>query len=113
MTNVVNGFQGIAVNAGTTSGDAGVLRLDMQGNTASTNSGNSDFLTRQRFSTTVALLNYGGANNNDAAVETYLDVTKANNATGSGTWFISNNAAGGGGGFVNTASVPTPTLPSP
>jgi hypothetical protein len=107
----VNSFDGIFIEGGVLTGDQGTLRLDMHDNTASSVSGN-DFTLRQRFLTTDQLLNYGGANNDNAAVQTYLDVTKNNTAVNN-TWFITNNVAGGGGGFVNTASVPGPTLPSP
>jgi VCBS repeat-containing protein len=107
----VNSFDGIFIEGGVLTGDKGTLRLDMHDNTASSVSG-SDFTLRQRFLTTDQLLNYGGANNDNAAVQTYLDVTKNNTAVHN-TWFITNNVSGGGGGFVNTASVPTPTLPSP
>jgi hypothetical protein len=107
----INSFDGIFIEGGVLTGDQGTLRLDMHDNTASSVSGN-DFTLRQRFLTTDQLLNYGGANNDNAAVQTYLDVTKNNTAVHN-SWFITNNVAGGGGGFVNTASVPGPTLPSP
>jgi VCBS repeat-containing protein len=107
----VNSFDGIFIEGGVLTGDKGTLSLDMHDNTASSVSGN-DFTLRQRFLTTDKLLNYGGANNDNAAVQTYLDVTKNNTAV-EGSWFITNNVSGGGGGFVGTASVPGPTLPSP
>jgi Cadherin-like domain/SdrD B-like domain/Bacterial cadherin-like domain/RTX calcium-binding nonapeptide repeat (4 copies) len=111
----VNSFDGIRVSAGAQSTDVGTLRLDMHDNTASSATGN-DFTVRQRFQTTVELLNLGSNNASDATVQNYLDVTRNNNPTGAGTdWFITNNLAGApaGGGFDNTASVTAPTLPSP
>ena len=109
----INSFDGIRVVAGaqSTPADAGILRLDLNNNNASCATGN-DFTVRQRFATTVQLLNYAGGSTDAAAVQTYLDVTKVNNPTGAGIdWFITTQAPGGG--FVNTASVPQPTLPTP
>ena len=106
----VNSFDGIRVVAGAASGDAGLLRLDMHDNTASSATAN-DFTVRQRFATTMQLLNIGGSNNSNAAVQTYLDVTRANDAAHN-VWFITNDTVLGGG-FDSTASVPAPTLPSP
>jgi VCBS repeat-containing protein len=101
----------IRVVAGAAANDAGILRLDMHDNIGSATVGN-DFSVRQRFATTVQLLNYVGGNTNIAQVQAYLDVTRNNDPTGPGTdWFISTQAPGGG--FANTASVPLPTLPSP
>ncbi len=111
----VNSFDGIRVVAGAQSGDVGVLRLDMHDNTASSATGN-DFTVRQRFQTTVELLNLGSNNASAATVQNHLDVTRNNNPTGAGNdWFISENSAGApaGGGFDNTASVPGATLPAP
>ncbi|WP_170234268.1 hypothetical protein, partial [Segetibacter aerophilus] len=106
----VNSFDGIRAVGGAASGDAGIMRLDIYNNNASSATGN-DFNVRQRFSTTVQLLGYGGGSSDVAAVQNYLDVTKNNNPLGAGTdWFITIQAPGGG--FVNTASVPQPTLPS-
>jgi len=115
VTNTLNGFEGIAIVAGTQAGDVGTLRLDMHNNTAGSNSsgGNTDFMVRQRFLTTVELLGIGGANNSTATVQNYL-IGKANVPNGAnGDWFITENSGGGGGGFDSTASVPQPTLPSP
>jgi hypothetical protein len=100
VTNVPNGFEGIAVVAGTGAGDVGVLRLDMHDNTAGSSSsgGNTDFMVRQRFSTTIEFLNLGGANNSVATVQNYLDNTRNNNPNGpNGDWFITENSGGGGG----------------
>ena len=107
----INSADGIRVVAGAASGDAGILRLDMHDNDAGSTNTN-DFTVRQRFATTVQLLNYVGGNTDLAAVQNYLDVTRSNDPTGPGNdWFITTQTPGGG--FVNTASVPQPTLPSP
>jgi hypothetical protein len=111
----INSFDGIRVHAGAQSGDVGVIRLDMHDNTASAAAGN-DFNIRQRFQTTMELLNLGSNNASSATVINYFDVTRNNNPTGAGNdWNVNDNLAGAppGGGFDNTASVPAPTLPSP
>lgn len=116
VTEATNGFEGVTLNAGTVTGDKGTMRLDFHDNTASTNAsgGNFDFRIRQRFLTTTQWLNYGGANNSNSALQTYLTTTKNNVAApgGNGDWDIGQNVAGGGGGFGTTASVPQPTLPA-
>lgn len=81
----------------------------MHDNIASSANAN-DFQVRQRFATTVELLNYACGATDTAAVQNYLDVTRNNDPTGAGTgWFITTQTPGGG--FVGTASVPQPTLP--
>jgi len=106
----INSLDGIRVVAGAATGNAGILRLDMHDNDAG--SATNDFTVRQRFATTVQLLNYAGGATDLAAVQNYLDVTRSNDPTGPGTdWNITTQTPGGG--FVNTASVPQPTLPSP
>lgn len=108
----VNSFDGIRVVAGALTDDAGVLRLDMHDNTASSATGN-DFTVRARIATTMQFLNLGSNNASAATVQNYLDVTRNNNPTGAGAdWFISENSTTGGGGFDTTASVAQPTLPS-
>jgi Ca2+-binding RTX toxin-like protein len=124
VTNSANGGSPFLINAGTTSsntGDKGIMRLDMHDNTVTANAsgGNADFRVVQRFGTEIQLLNYGGAKNDNAAVQTYFDVTRANNplAGGNPDWDINQNTGGAfqpvGLGFTSTASVPQPTLPSP
>ena len=99
----------IRVVAGAATGNAGILRLDMHDNDASSSFGN-DFQVRQRFATTVQLLDYLGAPTDTTAVQNYFDNDRANDAIGPGTdWFITTQTPGGG--FVGTGSVPQPTLP--
>jgi hypothetical protein len=115
----VNAFNGIFVDIGTLTGDAGTGRLDMFNNTVSTTGaadGNANGISvTSRFSTTLQMPGYTGTFNDATAVQTYLDNTKANNVTGSLPWFIFADAAPGG--FSNTSpagsAVPLPTLPSP
>jgi VCBS repeat-containing protein len=105
----INSLDGIRVVAGANTGNAGILRLDMHDNDASSANGN-DFQVRQRFATTVELLNYAGAATDTTAVQNYFDNDRGNDPLGAGTdWFITTQLPGGG--FVGTASVPQPTLP--
>ena len=116
VSNNPNGFDGIHAVAGTLTGDAGTMCAEINNNDASTIASGNDFVVRQRFLTTYQLRGYTGLNNNNAAVQTHLDVSQANDPVGAGLdWFISNNVAGGAGGFVNTpggAQCAQPTLPS-
>ncbi|HEX8160827.1 MAG TPA: Ig-like domain-containing protein [Pyrinomonadaceae bacterium] len=109
--NDVNSFDGIRVVAGAQSTDAGILCADISNNTAS--GVGDDFTVRPRFNTTVQLPGYTGGATDTAAVQTYLDVTKANNATGPGTdYFLTPQSPGV---FANTpggAACTQPTLPS-
>ncbi|HEX9966265.1 MAG TPA: Ig-like domain-containing protein [Allosphingosinicella sp.] len=100
----------IRIASGANTGNAGILRLDMHDNDASAVNG-FDFSVRQRFATTVQLLDYAGGATDIAAVQAHLD-GRNNDPMGAGTdWFISTQAPGGG--FVGTVSVPDPTLPVP
>lgn len=69
--------------------------------------GGEDIRLRQRFATTVRLPGYGGANNDNAAVQAY--VLNRNNNPGTTTAVAANTVSTGGGGFVNTASCPQPS----
>jgi hypothetical protein len=62
--------------------------------------GGTDFRLRQRQGTTVRLPGYAGANNNDAAVVTF--VQSNNGGTPSGT--VTNTVGTGGGGYVGGAA---------
>ncbi len=115
----VNAFNGIFADIGVLAGDAGTGRLDMFNNNVSTTGaadGSANGISvGSRFNTTLQMPGYTGAFNNSAALQTYLDNTKANNSTGSLPWFLFADAAPGG--FANTSppgsAIPLPTLPSP
>ncbi|WP_170234267.1 beta strand repeat-containing protein, partial [Segetibacter aerophilus] len=94
-------FQGLHLNGGVTPGDNFLICFNVGSNTitGSGRNGGTDFRVRQRQSTTVRLPGYGGANNNDAAVVSFIQGKLVTAATGSAL----NNVAGGGGGFVGTA----------
>ncbi|HEX2836410.1 MAG TPA: cadherin domain-containing protein [Thermoanaerobaculia bacterium] len=94
-----NGFQ---LNSGTFPGDTFRVCLDFGGAGALENSivgsgdgvgSGTDFRLRHRQSTTVYLNGYAGANNDDAAVTTYIQ--NRNTGTPSGT--VTNNLPNGGG----------------
>ncbi|HEX8903599.1 MAG TPA: Ig-like domain-containing protein, partial [Longimicrobiaceae bacterium] len=104
-----SGRSAIILTAGTASGDGHQFCADLGGsgglknnivnfNTAS--AGNENRIRpNQRFETTVNMPGYTGANNDNAAVATYL--LGRNTAT---QVVASNSVATGGGGYVNTAS---------
>ena len=115
-TTLNSGRSAIILTAGTGSGDGHQFCVDIGGagglknnivnfNTAS--AGNTNRIRpNQRFSTTVRMPGYGGANNDNAAVATYL--LGRNTAT---QVVASNSVATGGGGYVNTvggAACPQP-----
>ena len=66
---------------------------------------------RQRFVTTVTLPGYGGANNDDAAVVTYLAGRNTLVNVPSATATNEVGVTVGAGGFVNAASCPQPVFP--
>ncbi|WP_183092704.1 beta strand repeat-containing protein [Nocardioides stalactiti] len=110
---------GIRLNAGTGAGDSYQVCADIQDNAVNTSgdadgaapavAGDDDLRLRQRFLTTVRLPGYAGANNDDFAVETFVN---GNNNSPAGTSsFVSNNVAGGGGGYVGGAACSTPVVP--
>ena len=99
---------GIQLNGGTVPGDTYSICANIGGAgglgnilTGTGQNGGQDYRVRQRQSTTIKLPGYAGANNDNAAVVTYLS-GRNTVATGS----AANNVAGGGGGFVNVASCP-------
>jgi uncharacterized repeat protein (TIGR01451 family) len=107
---------GILLNGGTQVGNTNQICLDLKNNnsTGNVSAGGVDYRLRQRMLTTVRLPGYVGANNNNAAVATYV-LTRPNTASGSGTVSVANNVAGGGGGFINTpggAQCAQPTIPT-
>jgi VCBS repeat-containing protein len=95
-------MNGIQLNAGTVPGDtyqvcskvggAGGLANSITGSGAN---GGTDFRLRQRQSTTVRLPGYGGANNDNTAVVTFLQ-----GLNGGASGLASNTVGTGGGGFV-------------
>ena len=104
------------------SGDNSILCADIGGGTAALRNtvthslggslgAGGDLRVRQRFITTVRLPGYGGANNDDAAVVTYL--TGRNTLVNVPQATATNNVAGGGSGFVNTVSGSPCTQPTP
>jgi hypothetical protein len=103
---IKNGFQ---LNSGTNAGDAFQVCLNLSGNTlgGSGQNGGNDFQLRNRFTTTDRLPGYAGANNDNAAVVTFIQ----NQNTGAETGNASNNVAGGSGGFVGGAACSTPARP--
>ena len=105
----VASFHGVHFNIGTLPTDATPACLDVRNNTltiaANEANGGVDLRMRQRQLTTVRLPGYGGANNDNAAVQTFLTVTNANALT---TILASNTVATGGGGYVGGAACPLP-----
>jgi hypothetical protein len=95
---------GIQLNAGTTPGDTYQVCLTLGGAGALRNTlvgtgtdGGTDFRLRQRQSTTVRLPGYGGANNDDAAVVSFV---QANNNAGGTPTGSANNTVPTGGGWI-------------
>jgi len=95
-------MNGIQLNGGTVPGDtyqlcskiggAGALANSITGSGAN---GGTDFRLRQRQSTTVRLPGYGGANNDNTAVVTFVQ-----GLNGGASGLASNTVGSGGGGFV-------------
>ncbi|HEY2322159.1 MAG TPA: tandem-95 repeat protein [Thermoanaerobaculia bacterium] len=101
-------MNGINLNAGTSSGDANFICASIGGAGALGNSitgsganGGQDFRLRQRNATTVRLPGYAGANNDTAAVVTFVQSQNGGSPTGSATV-----AVPPGGGFVGGAACP-------
>ena len=79
----------------------------ISGNTlagASANGG-EDLYINERFHVTTRLPGYGGANNDNSAVGTFLTTTNSNTLT-NGNILIKNNVSAGGGGYVGGAACP-------
>ncbi|MFN7985947.1 MAG: Ig-like domain-containing protein [Thermoanaerobaculia bacterium] len=100
-------MNGIHLNGGTVPGDTYSICVDIGGAGALANTingsganGGTDVRVRQRQATTVRLPGYGGANNDDTAVQTYL--TGRNGVAP--TALSSNTVGSGGGGFVGGAA---------
>ncbi|MFN0193681.1 MAG: beta strand repeat-containing protein, partial [Aestuariivirga sp.] len=108
---------GLHLNIGTNPGDTFLAYLHATGNDFSASGldaipatvGDIDIRLRQRQATTVELPGYTGANNDNAAVATFV----GNNNTGVETFLVSNTVATGGG-YINHAIRALPTLlPTP
>jgi hypothetical protein len=97
-------MNGIHLNGGTVPGDTYAICADIGGAGALANAingsganGGTDVRVRQRQATTVRLPGYGGANNDNAAVQTYLI---GRNNTGTPPTALASNNVPTGGGFV-------------
>ena len=117
--NINSDFNGIHLNNGTVGatdnflscvdiGGAGALMNNVVGSgNGAISPNNQEFRLRQRQATTVRLPGYGGANNNDAAVVTFLQgrntVTAGNGAA--------SNTVPTGGGFIGGAACALPANP--
>lgn len=104
--------QAIHYNIGTQPGDTFLACAVVSGNQLATGGADSnpptidaDIRLRQRQGTTIRLPGYAGANNDNAAVQSFV---AAANATGGPTVAASNTVASGGGGFTGAAC---PVLP--
>jgi hypothetical protein len=95
-------LNGFFLNSGTTSGDAHTVCLTFGGAGAAANAitgggsvpnGGFDARLRQRMATTVRLAGYAGANNNNAAVQSYVQSQNG----GTPTVSVSNSVPTGGG----------------
>jgi hypothetical protein len=98
-------INGIRVDAGATAGDNGTLCALVTGNSVAGSgpAADTDIRLRQRFNTTIRLPGYGGANNDTAAVNTFVGGNNAGSDVSS-----AHNVGGGGNGFVGGAACPTP-----
>jgi len=102
-------FHGMHFNIGTLPADALLACLDVKNNSltnaANEANGGVDLRMRQRQLTTVRLPGYAGANNDNAAVQTFLSVGNSNAVT---TILAGNTVATGGGGFTGGAACALP-----
>jgi hypothetical protein len=99
---------GLHLNAGTVSGDSHQVCLAASGNTllgsGSGGAAGTDIRLRQRMLTTVRLPGYAGANNDNLAVQAFVQVANG----GTPTALAQNTVATGGGGYVGGAACPLP-----
>jgi len=98
-------MNGLLLNSGTNTGDAHQVCLAVSGNTlvGSGAFGGVDIRLRQRMATTVRLPGYAGANNDNAAVQTFIQANNGVTPTASAA-----NSVPTGGGFVGGAACPLP-----
>lgn len=102
------GAEGVKVQAGSASGDAGTVYLDLRGNMLET-SGNTaafyeDVRVQQRFNTMIYVEGYAGAANG-SGLAGHLDPLNP----GGETYNVTSSS---GTGFANTGSVPLPASPA-
>jgi hypothetical protein len=106
-TAIVGNKNGIHLNSGVITGDSHQVCLALTGNSiagsGSGGAGGTDFRLRQRQSTTVRLPGYAGANNDVAAVTSFVQGNNPPAPTG-----LSQIQIPPGGGFVGGAACPTP-----
>ena len=110
---LVTAKNGIHLNAGTITGDNPTVCVDIGGAGALANSitgsgsggaAGTDFRLRQRMLTTVRLPGYLGANNDNLAVQAFVQARNGVTPTG----LAQNTVSTGGGGFVGGAACPQP-----
>ena len=100
-------MNGIQLNGGTVPGDTYSICTSIGGAGALANSvtgsglnGGTDIRVRQRQATTVRLPGYGGANNDNTAVQTFLS------GINGGATSLAGNTVPTGGGFIGGAACP-------
>ncbi len=109
------GLNGIFINNGTASGENGVGCFDIGGSAGNVNvitnfvssTANNRIRVNERFLATGKFPGYTGANNDNAALQTYL--LGRNSAS---TALAANNVSAGGGGNTNTAGGASCTQPT-
>jgi uncharacterized repeat protein (TIGR01451 family) len=102
-------LNGLQLNIGTVAGDSSQVCADIGNNTLGGSGpfGADDFNLRQRFATTIRLPGYAGANNNTAAVISFVQGNNTGVEDGTAT------VSGAGGGFVGGAACVLPLLAMP
>ncbi|WP_344777895.1 Ig-like domain-containing protein [Nocardioides panacisoli] len=107
---------GVHYNIGTTPGDTFAACAAITSNTLDQSGADgvpatgfdSDIRLRQRQATTIRLPGYGGANNDNTAVQNFLSGNQNNSG---GTTSQASNTVPTGGGFTGGAACSTPTVP--
>lgn len=99
-------LNGLHLNIGGVTGDSSQVCADIVNNTLGGSGpfGSDDFNLRQRFATTIRLPGYGGANNDTAAVITFVQGNNTGIEDGTAT------VSGAGGGFVGGVACVQPLL---
>ncbi len=107
--NINTNFNGIQLNNGTVGTDNFTSCISISANklagagAGAVSPNNNDLRLRQRQATTVRLPGYGGANNDNAAVQTFLTGLQTTVTT-----VNASNTVPTGGGYVGGAACPTP-----